>query len=211
MAKAEQQPIIEVRAQAKYVRCSARKARVVLDTIRGRSVPEARTVLAFSTRDAARDIYKVLHSAVSNAEANHGLVGDSLIVAFCYADGGPTMKRWRARARGRSARIEKKSCHITIRLRPDPRAAADGHGRGHAETKRKDAEAAKTVTPKAKVGKSETAEPKAGAKAPPRGTARKSAKSESKPEAKVEKAAATKAKPSPAKQRAAEKTEEESS
>jgi large subunit ribosomal protein L22 len=91
----------EVRAVAKWVRMSPRKARLVTQHIRGRSVPEARTVLAFTQRAAAREIEKVLRSAVANAEANHGLVGDKLVVAAAYVDEGPVMKRWRARARGR--------------------------------------------------------------------------------------------------------------
>src|ERR687897_2609774 len=108
----------EVRAQAKWVRISPRKARLVTDHIRGRSVPEARTVLAFTTRAAAREIEKVLRSAVANAEANHGLFGDDLRVSAAYVDEGPTIKRWRARARGRAARIKKHTCHVTIRLVP---------------------------------------------------------------------------------------------
>src|SRR6266699_4032112 len=94
----------EVRAQAKWVRMSARKARLVTEHIRGRSVPEARTVLAFTPRAAAREVEKVLRSAVANAEANHNLVGDELVVSSAYVDEGPVMKRWRARARGRGVR-----------------------------------------------------------------------------------------------------------
>jgi large subunit ribosomal protein L22 len=106
-----------VRAQARWVRMSARKARVVLDHIRGRSVPEARTILAFTPRAAATEIEKVLRSAVANAEANHGVLdGDSLVIVAAYADEGPTMKRWRARARGRVNRIRKRTCHITLEL-----------------------------------------------------------------------------------------------
>jgi large subunit ribosomal protein L22 len=116
-ATAEKQ---EVRAEAKWVRVSPRKARLVVEHIRGRSVPEARTVLAFTQRAAAREIEKVLHSAVSNAEANHGLHGDELVVSSVYVDEGPTIKRWRARARGRVARIRKRTCHITIKLQPIP-------------------------------------------------------------------------------------------
>ena len=112
----------EVRAVAKWVRMSPRKARLVAEHIRGRSVPEARTVLAFTQRAAAREIEKVLRSAVANAEANHGLNGDNLIVSAAYVDEGPVMKRWRARARGRVARIKKPTCHITVKLVP----AADG-------------------------------------------------------------------------------------
>jgi large subunit ribosomal protein L22 len=107
-----------VRAEARWVRLSARKARVVLEHIRGRSVPEARTILAFTSRAAAVDIEKVLRSAVANAEANHGLDGDELVIAAAYADEGPTLKRWRARARGRVNRIRKRTCHVTVVLAP---------------------------------------------------------------------------------------------
>src|SRR5919201_7073566 len=106
----------EVRAVAKWVRMSPRKARLVAVHIRGRSVPEARTVLAFTPRAAARELEKVLRSAVANAEANHGLLGDDLYVQRAVVDEGPTLKRWRARARGRVARIRKRTCHITLQL-----------------------------------------------------------------------------------------------
>ena len=105
-----------VRAQAKWVRTSARKARIVLDHIRGLTVPEARTVLAFTPRAVATDIEKVLRSAVANAEANHGLDGDDLVVEAAYADEGPTLKRWKPRARGRVNRIKKRTCHVTLVL-----------------------------------------------------------------------------------------------
>src|SRR6187200_2979554 len=114
MAAATTSTPSQARAEAKYVRLSARKARLVLDHIRGRSVPEARTILAFTSRAAAVDIEKVLRSAVANAESAHGLDGDALIVLEAYADEGPTLKRWRARARGRVNRIRKRTCHITI-------------------------------------------------------------------------------------------------
>ena len=112
-----------VRAQAKWVRTSARKARLVLDHIRGRSVPEARTILAFTSRAAATDIDKVLRSAVANAEANHGLDGDELVVEVAYADEGPTLKRWKPRARGRVNRIRKRTCHVTLVLVEQPETA----------------------------------------------------------------------------------------
>jgi large subunit ribosomal protein L22 len=107
-----------VKATAKHVHVSPRKARLVTDHIRGRSVPEARTILAFTPRAAARDVEKVLHSAVSNAESRPGLQwnGDDLVIAAAYVDEGPTIKRWRARARGRVARIRKRTCHITIEV-----------------------------------------------------------------------------------------------
>jgi large subunit ribosomal protein L22 len=117
MATVEQERTA-VRAQARYVHSSARKARLVTDLIRGRSVPEARTILAFSNRAVAKDVEKVLRSAVANAESRPDLhwAGDELVVAAAYADEGPTLKRWRARARGRVARIRKRTCHITIEL-----------------------------------------------------------------------------------------------
>jgi len=118
---------MKVHAQAKWVRMSARKARLVLDHIRGRSVPEARTILAFTPRAAATDIAKVLRSAVANAEANHGLDGDDLVVEAAYADEGPTLKRWKPRARGRVNRIRKRTCHVTLIL-SEP-AAPKGGGR----------------------------------------------------------------------------------
>ena len=110
----------EVQSTAKWVRISPRKARLVTDHIRGRSVPEARTVLAFSDRAAAIEIDKVLRSAVANAEANHGMFGDDLVISAAYVDVGPTIKRWRARARGRVARIKKRTCHITVKVVQDP-------------------------------------------------------------------------------------------
>jgi large subunit ribosomal protein L22 len=121
VARARTQPVEErpeVRASAQYLRVTPRKARLVVDHIRGRSVPEARTVLAFTPRAAAREIEKVLASAVANAEANHGLIGDELVVSAAYVDEGPVIKRWRARARGRVARIRKRTCHVTLRLTP---------------------------------------------------------------------------------------------
>jgi large subunit ribosomal protein L22 len=106
----------EVRAEARYVRVSPRKARLVVEHLPGLTVPEARTVLAFTPRAAAREVDKVLRSAVANAEANHGLSGDDLVVSSAYVDSGPVLKRWRARARGRVARIRKRTCHITLKL-----------------------------------------------------------------------------------------------
>jgi large subunit ribosomal protein L22 len=126
-----------VRAEAKWVRLSARKARVVLQHIRGRSVPEARTILAFTQRAAALEIEKVLRSAVANAETNPLLHwnGDDLVVSAAYADEGPTLKRWRPRARGRVNRINKRTCHITIELAQDPKAGQKRAPRAAAPTK----------------------------------------------------------------------------
>jgi large subunit ribosomal protein L22 len=108
----------EVRAQAKWLRIAPRKARLVVEHIRGRTVPEARSVLAFTPRAAAREIEKVLAAAVANAEANHNLLGDELVITAAYVDEGPTIKRWRPRARGRVARVKKRTCHVTLKLQP---------------------------------------------------------------------------------------------
>ena len=107
-----------VRAQAKYVRTSARKARLVCDHIRGKSVLEARAILALTPRHVARDWSKLLESAVANAENNHELIGDELRIASVTADEGPTLKRYRPRAMGRATRIRKRTSHLTILLTP---------------------------------------------------------------------------------------------
>ncbi|MGH2915106.1 MAG: 50S ribosomal protein L22 [Solirubrobacteraceae bacterium] len=107
-----------VRAQAKYVRSSARKARLVCDNIRGKSVQDARAILALTPRVIARDWSKLLESAVANAEHNHELVGEDLFVMAIHADEGPTIKRFRPRARGRAAKIRKRTSHLTILLTP---------------------------------------------------------------------------------------------
>ena len=132
-------PTVTVKAEARWVRSSARKARVVLANVRGRTVPEARTILRFTQRHVAADIEKVLHSAVSNAEANHGLIGDELVIAEAYANEGPTLKRFRPRARGRASQILKRTCHITILLGEDPKAEQ--------RPKRRSAAPATTETP----------------------------------------------------------------
>jgi large subunit ribosomal protein L22 len=105
-------------ATAKYVRCSPRKARLVADLVRGKSVPEAKAILAFSPRAAAVPVRKVLQSAAANAEHNASLDADELVLARVTVDEGPTIKRFRPRAQGRATRINKRTCHITIGLAP---------------------------------------------------------------------------------------------
>jgi len=107
-----------VRAHAKYVRTSARKARLVCDHIRGKSVGEARAILAHANRDVARDWSKLLESAVANAEHNHELIGDDLRIHAVKADEGPTLKRFRPRAMGRATKIRKRTSHLSITLTP---------------------------------------------------------------------------------------------
>jgi large subunit ribosomal protein L22 len=107
-----------VRARARYVRSSARKARLVCDHIRGKSVEEARAILAHTPRAVARDWSKLLESAVANAEHNHELVGEDLYVKAVHADEGPTIRRFQPRAMGRATRIRKRTSHLTILLTP---------------------------------------------------------------------------------------------
>lgn len=109
-----------VRATAKFVRVSPRKARLVADLVRGKSVPEARAILAFATRDAAVPVRKVLESAAANADHNHGMRSDDLVLAHVTVDPGPTIKRYRPRAQGRATPIMKRTCHITIGLAESP-------------------------------------------------------------------------------------------
>jgi len=107
-----------VRASARYVRVAPRKVRAVADQVRGMAVPDARTLLAYSTRGPARDIAKLLDSASANAEANHDLVADDMRISKITVDQGPTLKRWRPRARGRATQIQKKTSHISVTLTP---------------------------------------------------------------------------------------------
>jgi len=102
------------RAVARYVRVSASKAREVLNLVRGESYGRAAEILAFSERSVSDVVGKLLESAVANAENNDGIPAEELFVSTCYADEGPTLKRWRPRARGRATRINKRTCHITI-------------------------------------------------------------------------------------------------
>ena len=109
----ENKQVVEARAVARYVRISPRKVRVVIDLIRGKNVDKARTILAFSDRNAAETILKVLNSAIANAENNFGMRADDL-----YVNEGPTLKRIRPRAKGSAARILKRSSHITVVVAP---------------------------------------------------------------------------------------------
>jgi large subunit ribosomal protein L22 len=157
----------EVRAASKFVRITPRKARLVVEHIRGRTVPEARTVLAFTERAAAREIEKLLKSAVANAEANHNLIGDDLVVKAAYVDEGPMIKRWRARARGRAARIRKRTCHITLTLVPSTTATV---------TRAAEAETSAEDKPKPKRAPRKKAAPKAKTEAKPRAEKKPAAK-----------------------------------
>ncbi len=120
--------MVEARATARYIRTSAQKAGLVLDLIRGRSVNEAFAVLRFTRKAVARDIEKVLRSAVANARQQEGFGGDvdRLYITRCYADQGPSMKRVRPAPMGRAFRILKRTTHITIAVAERPEGLAKG-------------------------------------------------------------------------------------
>jgi large subunit ribosomal protein L22 len=107
-----------VRARARYVRVAPRKARLIANQVRGMPVEEARTLLAFSSRGAARDLSRLIDSAAANAEANHELIAEDLRIVDIRVDEGPTLKRWRARARGRATPIHKRTSHLSVALTP---------------------------------------------------------------------------------------------
>jgi ribosomal protein L22 len=117
-ARRDQNGKVIVRAKARYVRCAPRKARLVVDHIRGKTVDEARAILTHTPRAASRDVLKLLDSAIANAENNHELVADELKIDQCFVDEGPTLKRFRPRALGRATRIRKRTSHMTILLTP---------------------------------------------------------------------------------------------
>lgn len=107
---------VETKASAKYIRISARKARLVVDLIRGKDVGEAQQILDYSDKAVARVVSKILNSAIANAEHNNGLNADELYVSRAFVDEGPTLKRFRPRAMGRATRINKRTSHITLVL-----------------------------------------------------------------------------------------------
>jgi large subunit ribosomal protein L22 len=116
-SKEPQRPVVN--ARARYVRVAPRKARLVADQVRGLHIDDARTLLRFSARGAARDIAKLIDSAAANAESNHDLVADELRVADIRVDEGPTLRRFRPRALGRATRINKRTSHIHVALTPE--------------------------------------------------------------------------------------------
>lgn len=105
---------MKVTAHNRFVRQSPYKVRRVLDLVRGLPVEEAEDILRLTNRAAALPVAKALRSAVANAEHNHALDAEDLVVAEAYAGEGPTLRRWRPRARGRATRINKRTSHITI-------------------------------------------------------------------------------------------------
>lgn len=128
---------METKASAKYIRMSARKARLVADLIRGKGTAEAQQILDYSPKAAAREYAKVLNAAIANAEHNNGLDADNLYVARVWVDEGPTLKRYRPRAMGRATRINKRTCHMNIIL--DEREPREGEKRRRLRRKPKPA------------------------------------------------------------------------
>ena len=108
-----------VKAKASYVRIAPRKARLIADQVRGKPLEDALTTLRFSSRGAAQDILKLINSAAANAENNHDLVADDLLVSDIRVDEGPTLRRYRPRALGRATRINKRTSHIQVALTPE--------------------------------------------------------------------------------------------
>jgi large subunit ribosomal protein L22 len=165
------------RAVARYVRMSAYKVREVLDLVRGQDAERARETLRFCEREAATLVGKVLASAIANAEHNDQLAPEELFVSACYADEGPTLKRWRPRARGRATRIRKRTCHVTVIVTRLPEAelrrrrAARAPGAGDRERRRRRA-AASTPSPERErrvraSRRAQAPEPAPAAPAPP--------------------------------------------
>jgi ribosomal protein L22 len=115
---AEAAPIV-VRASSRYVRVAPRKARLIADQVRGLHIDQARALLEFSPRGVAQDIRKLIESAASNAENNHDLIADEMLISEITVDEGPTLRRFRPRAMGRASRINKRTCHIAVALTPE--------------------------------------------------------------------------------------------
>ncbi len=116
-------------ASARYVRITPMKARRVVDMVRGLPVSDALSLLEFAPQAASETVYKVLASAIQNAETTEGLNKVDLVVTVAMVDEGPTMKRWRPRAQGRATRINKRTSHITLAVQPAPaRTTKNGKG-----------------------------------------------------------------------------------
>jgi large subunit ribosomal protein L22 len=171
VATATDQPTL-VRAQVRHLRCSARKARVILDHVRGLSVMQAEATLQFSPRAAARDVLGLLRSATANAKENHDIDKAELVIDHCYADEDRTLKRFKPRARGRASSIHKRMCHVTIVLRhvavAEPRDISAAQATIAAESRRGRARTARAAAaPAAEVETPEVEESSAGEAAAP--------------------------------------------
>jgi large subunit ribosomal protein L22 len=146
--------MVQATATAKYVRTSAQKAGLVLDLIRGKSFPEAQATLKFARKGVARDILKVLESAVANAKNKDGFGGDAerLFVSACYADQGPSQKRVRPAPMGRAFRVVKRTAHLTVAVTEKAAKAGVAPARGARKAAPKAGGAAKSAAPKPRAG-----------------------------------------------------------
>ena len=188
------------RASARFVRTSAMKARRMVDLVRGLPAKEALTVLQFQPQAASVPVYKVIASAIANAENNEQLDPDSLLVTEAYVDEGPTMKRFRPRAQGRAFRIRKRTCHITVTVEAVTPAGPPRRPKKAAK------KATKATAPDADTATGATAETgSAATPAPAKKTAKKAAKKAAPKKAAAKKAAA-KAAGEPATKTTAKKT-----
>ena len=124
MATTDSPEIVRVRAQARFVRFSARKARLVLDQVRGKSLRKAEATLLFSPKFASGEVLSLLRSAAANAREQHSIPADELVIDSCFADVSKTLFRFQPRARGRAGKIRKRSCHITLVLRHEPQVGS---------------------------------------------------------------------------------------
>jgi large subunit ribosomal protein L22 len=127
---------MEARAQARFIRVTPRKARRVVDLIRGLPATEAQAVLRFAPQAASEPVGKVLASAIANAEHNNKLDADTLVVSRAWVDEGPTHKRFRPRAQGRAYRVNKRTSHITVIVEARPEGAEAASRRGTKKTRR---------------------------------------------------------------------------
>ena len=159
--------MIEGRATARYVRGSAQKAKLVMDLIRGQDVNQALTTLRFSRKSVARDVSKVLRSAIANAQQKEGAAGDvdRLYVGSCYANQGPSLKRIRAAPMGRAFRIIKRTSHLTVIVqeRPEhagPVGAPVGGGAGSGPRRKADSTSADNAEPDERAADTDDAEAK---------------------------------------------------
>jgi large subunit ribosomal protein L22 len=168
------------RAIARHVRVSPMKARRVVNLVRGLPAKEALTVLQFAPQAASEPVYKVLASAIANAENNERLDPDSLLVAEAYVDEGPTLKRFRPRAQGRAYRIRKRTCHITIVVE-SVQAAQARVARGNVAKATKAAQAA-AAEEAAEVEETEASTPAPAKKAPAKKAAKKAPAKKAEPE-----------------------------
>ena len=196
---------MRVRAQARFVRFSARKARLVLDQVRGKSLRKAEATLLFSPKFASNEVLSLLRSAAANAREQHSIPADELVIDSCFADVSKTLFRFQPRARGRAGKIRKRSCHITLVLRHEPQAGSatsKAAATAVAEAPKKRSAAQATIETESKRPRTRKAVEKPAAATPPAETVAEPSKPAARKPAAKKPAAA---KPAAAKPAAAKK------